>query len=150
MHVFRDAAGREWSLTISIATVKRIKALAGVNIVEEISNARLLERLCVDPVLLCDILYAICKPDADRLGVTDEQFGQALAGDAIEAATNAMLQELVDFFPTRRRAVLKKALAAAEKMDEAQLAAVEKKIDAMALVDAPLGDSATNSPESSE
>jgi len=150
MHVFRDAAGREWSLTISIATVKRIKALAGVNIVEEISNARLLERLCVDPVLLCDILYAICKPDADRLGVTDEQFGQALAGDAIEAATNAMLQELVDFFPTRRRAVLKKALAAAAEMDEAQLAAVEKKIDAMALVDAPLGDSATNSPESSE
>ena len=68
----------------------------------------LLEQLSTDPILLCDVVYVLCKPEADQQNVTDEQFGQAMAGDAIEHATTALLEELVDFFPLARRRVLQK------------------------------------------
>jgi hypothetical protein len=43
--------------------------------------------------------------------VSDEQFGQAMAGDAIEHATRAVLEELVGFSPSPRdRATLGRVL----------------------------------------
>jgi len=64
-------------------------------------------------VLLCDVVYAVCKPEADAQGVRDEEFGKAMAGDAIEHATKALLEELVGFSPSPRdRANLQRVLEA--------------------------------------
>ena len=41
--------------------------------------------------------------------VSDADFGRALSGDVIDAATTALLEELIDFFPSRRRAILRQA-----------------------------------------
>ncbi|MBQ6473453.1 MAG: hypothetical protein IJJ33_15815 [Victivallales bacterium] len=77
-----------------------------------------------DPCLLCDILYAIHQPEAGKLGITDTQFGEALAGDSIEEATDALMNELIDFFPNRqRRELLTQAMKQA-KLEEAR--AIEK------------------------
>ena len=56
------------------------------------------------------MLYVLCKPEADERNVSDEDFGRAMAGDAIEQATTTLLEELVDFFPKGRRELLAKAL----------------------------------------
>ncbi|MGD9856511.1 MAG: hypothetical protein AB7U20_16310 [Planctomycetaceae bacterium] len=69
-----------------------------------------LERLVSDPVLLCDILFALVKPEAEAKNVSDEDFGRALEGDVLDQATTALLEELVDFFPSGKRTVLRKAL----------------------------------------
>ena len=81
----------------------------------EVIEGKLLERLISDPVLLCDVIYSVCKPEADAKSVSDEDFGRAMAGDAIDAATTAVLEELVDFFPQGRRKVLAKALGKLER-----------------------------------
>ena len=100
MKSFTDNTGRTWTLVVNVATVKRVRALCGVdlNSVIEVEDgkpsAKLLERLSSDPVLLVDVLYAVCKPECDQRNVSDEDFGAAMAGDAIEQATAALLDEV--------------------------------------------------------
>ena len=77
----------------------------------------LLDRLASDPVLLVDVLYAVCKPEADAQNVSDEDFGRAMAGDAIEHATTALLDEVIDFFPQAKRKVFNKILGASRRFE---------------------------------
>lgn len=125
MKTFRDNKRRVWTLEVNVAAIKRVRGLCKVdlNSIVEVDSenrptAHLLEQLSSDPVLLVDVLYAICKPDADKQGVTDEEFGEAMAGDAIEQATEALLDEIVDFFPSAKRQVMKKILNATRRFEE--------------------------------
>jgi hypothetical protein len=122
LKTFRDNKRRVWTLEVNVAAIKRVRGLCKVdlNSIVEVDpenrpTARLLEQLSSDPVLLVDVLYAICKPDADKQGVTDEEFGRSLAGDSIDEATAAFLDELVDFFPGAKRLFLKKAVELSRK-----------------------------------
>jgi hypothetical protein len=117
MKTFKDNAGRSWTLIVNVAAIKRVRSLLNVNLMEAVEGD-LLEQLSTDPILLCDVVYVLCKPEADQQNVTDEQFGQAMAGDAIEHATTALLEELVDFFPLARRRVLQKALGKLKEVEE--------------------------------
>jgi len=105
-----DNAGRTWTIAINVDAIKRVRGLLQVDLLE-ILDGKLIERLYRDPVLLCDIVYAVCKPEADAKGVSDEEFGRAMAGDAIEHATKALLEDLVGFSPSPRdRANLQRVL----------------------------------------
>ena len=143
MKTFQDNAGRQWTVTLNVAALKRVRAMTSVDLFNVVTldenkkpDISLLERLSEDPILLVDVLYSVCKPEADTQNVSDEQFGAAMAGDAIEHATNALLEELVDFFPDPKRKVLRKILAAnrrfgetMKKKVEAELVGLDAKID---------------------
>ena len=101
MKVFKDNAGRTWTISVNVAAIKRVISLVGVNLLDA-AGGKLIQSMISDPVKLVDVLYALCQPEAVRLGVTDEQFGEAMAGDAIDLATTAMLEDLADFFPQAR------------------------------------------------
>ncbi|MGQ0626884.1 MAG: hypothetical protein ACT4PL_02145 [Phycisphaerales bacterium] len=131
MRTFKDNAGRQWSVEINVAALKRVRGLTGTDLMQVIEGT-LIEKLIRDPVLLCDVVYAICKPEADTRTplVSDEEFGKAMAGDAIEAATTAVLEELVSFCPSPRdRANLGRVLQATTKVMERARDLVEKKLD---------------------
>ena len=131
MRTFRDNAGRQWSVEINVAALKRVRGLTGTDLMQVIEGT-LIEKLIRDPVLLCDVVYAICKPEADTRtpAVSDEEFGRAMAGDAIEAATTAVLEELVSFCPSPRdRANLGRVLQATTKVMERARDLVERKLD---------------------
>ena len=128
MKTFTDNTGRAWSLAINVDAVKRVKALVNVDLLQAVEG-KLIEQLVADPILLCDVVFCLCKPQADQLGVSDEDFGRAMAGDAIEQATSAMLEELVDFFPSRRRALLTKAVGKFRTLQETVLTAAEARLD---------------------
>jgi hypothetical protein len=128
MKTFCDNAGRNWTVQINVDTIKRVRDLAKVNLLEVVEG-KLLERLVSDPVLLCDLIYCVCQPEADAKNVSDEDFGRAMAGDAIDGATTALLEELVDFFPQGKRRVLGKALAKLRSLESAALTAVEARLE---------------------
>ena len=101
MKSFTDNTGRTWTLAVTVGTIKRVRALCDVDLANIITidagttpKVDLLEKLGSDPVLLVDVLYAAVKPEADAKGVTDEEFGRAMSGDAIEMATTALLDEV--------------------------------------------------------
>lgn len=158
MRQFKDNAGRTWTVDINVATLKRVRGLTGVDLMQVIEGT-LIEKLIRDPVLLCDVVYAVCKPEADVAKVSDEEFGKAMAGDAIEAATTAVLEELVGFCPSPRdRANLGRVLQATRKVMDRARDLVEKKLDSGELDrladrllsgEATAGSSSTSAPESS-
>ncbi|NUQ51370.1 MAG: hypothetical protein HUU19_01580 [Phycisphaerales bacterium] len=156
MRQFKDNAGRTWTVEINIATLKRVRGLAGVDLMQVIEGT-LIEKFIRDPVLLCDVVYAICKPEADTATVSDEDFGRAMAGDAIEAATSAVLEELVAFCPSPRdRANLGRVLQATRNVLDKARDVVEKRLESGELdrlADRLLqnaGASSTSAPASSE
>jgi len=73
-----------------------------------------------------NILYILCREQAETYGVSDVQFGRGMAGGILELATTALLKELVSFFPSQKRRVLTKAL---EKMKEGEGLAMTKAIE---------------------
>jgi hypothetical protein len=115
MKSFKDNAGRTWVLSIHVAAVKKVRALAGVDLYSLVDDRfQGLAKLLNDPVSLVDVIYVLCRDEAEKLGVSDEDFGCAMAGDAIEHAARAFVEELVDFFPDPRvRAGLRKVIDAA-------------------------------------
>jgi hypothetical protein len=125
---FIDSSGRVWVVDISVATIKRVRTLTGINLLEVIQG-ELIEQLSSDPILLADCLYAVCQPQAVREGVSDETFGQALAGDVIDRATTALLEGLIEFFPEPKRRLLEKATAKYRQVQTQALALVEARLD---------------------
>ena len=163
MKSFTDNTGRTWTLSVTVGTIKRVRALCSVDLAGVIAiesggqpKVDLLERLGSDPVLLVDVLYAVCKPEADAKGVSDEEFGQAMSGDAIEMATTALLDEVIDFFPETKRKVFRKILDATRRFESRGKKALQMLLDDPALdgkIDAALEQLTTSSgtlPESQE
>jgi len=129
MRAFKDNQGRQWSIEINVTAIKRVRGLTGEDLMQVIEGT-LIEKLIRDPVLLCDVVYAICKPQSDAQGISDEEFGRAMAGDAIESATAAVLEELVGFCPSPRdRANLGRVLQATRRVMDRARDLVEKKLD---------------------
>ena len=93
----------------------------------------LLTKLGTDVILLCDVIYALVKPQADAAGVTDEQFGAALGGEAILAAQTAFYEELVDFFRKLGRTDLAKAVDAQRRVIDLTVRRIETRIDRLDL-----------------
>ena len=128
MKTFNDNAGRTWTVAINVDAIKRVKSLLSINLLEAVEG-KLIEQLVSDPVLLCDVLYVLCKPEADAKSVTDEDFGRAMAGDAIDHGTTCLLEELVDFFPQAKRQVLAKALAKLKAFQTKAVETASKRLD---------------------
>lgn len=161
MKTFTDNAGRTWTISLTIDAAKRVKSLLGVNLLElESGDPPLLTRLGTDVILLCDVIFALVKPQADAAGVSDQEFAAALGGDVVLAAQSAFYEELVDFFRKLGRGDLAKAVDAQRRMIDLAVARIETRIDRLDLEAAvetclpegrsTLGGPSTNWPPSSE
>jgi len=132
MHTFNDTQGRTWSVTINVDAIRRVRGLLDINLLDAVEG-KLLERLVSDPVLLCDILFALVKPEADAKNVSDEDFGRALGGDVLDHATTALLEELVDFFPSGKRTVFRKALDKLKALEGMALETATRRLESTEL-----------------
>ena len=158
MRTFKDRDGRTWSVALNVHQMKRIRAHLGIDLVNVIAldseggvKVDLVDRIANDPCLLVDILWVCVEEEAKAAGVTDEQFGRSLAGDSIETATAAFLDELVDFFPGAKRLFLKKAVELSRKYTGEMTDALAKALESPELerrIEESMRSSAS-SPESS-
>ncbi len=154
MKTFTDSAGRNWTINLTIDAVKRLKALLEVDLLAlEVGDPPLMTKLGLDVVLLCDVIYALIKPQADKEGVSDEQFGQALGGEAILAAQGAFYDELISFFRHLGRKDLASAVETQRRMIDLTVERVEMEIEKFpveATIEKILGEASTSLPGSSE
>lgn len=129
MRTFTDTAGRTWTVAVTVTSLKRVKALTGHELLS-IVGGELLKELYADPVKLCDIMFALCSKEAEEKGIDDEAFGAAMAGDALEDALKALLEDVIAFFlnPKERKALtmaLAKGTEAAELVRSMMVARAE-------------------------
>jgi hypothetical protein len=133
MKTFTDSQGRTWSLVINVSAIKRVRDVLGVDLLD-VANGELLSRLADDPCVLVDVLFALCKPEADAKNITDEDFGRGMVGGVLDEASSALMKELLDFFPSAQRA---RALGKLLKHLAAQEAAVAEMAKALDATSAP-------------
>ena len=140
MKTFTHNAGRTWTVAVTVNAVKRVRDLLGENLLD---TAQVVPRLLSDPILLCDVVYCVCKPEADAQQVSDEEFGQAMFGPAIAGAKQALMEELVDFFPEPAdREALKAAIQSGNTMSRRAAELLKKKLGSpkyQAAIEAALG-----------
>lgn len=147
---FQDRAARTWDLAITVETVRRVRKLVGVNLLDALGG-KLLVSLAQDPMAFADTLWAIVQPQAEAKGVTDEHFGASLAGPEIESATAAFMEAVQGFFarPGQReliRGVMDKLEAtqtAAERLSLGRLAGIDPEALALQAAQTSSGPSGT-------
>jgi hypothetical protein len=124
-HTFTDTTGRVWPVRLDIATARRVRSETGVDLCGP-NVAETMQDLAADPINLVDVLYLVCVP-ANGSGVTPEDFGGAMGGEAVEHALDALVGALSDFFPGRTgRAILRRAIEETPALRAAEAAAVER------------------------
>jgi hypothetical protein len=132
MPTFKDAKGRSWEVVVSVDTIKRLRSMLEVDLLKVIEPENdVMRNLLLDPIYLANVLYVTVRPEADRLKVTDEDFGQGLFGEALDAAMKAFMEALADFFrgPVHRTA-LKEMVARVFETERKAAVAVKERIDA--------------------
>lgn len=124
MHEFTDKDGHKWAVDLNVATMKRIRDLAKLDLANpETGDPPAIVRLDTDIILLVDVLCASILPDLERAGVSDEDFGRRLGGRAIADARAALFAELRAFFLELGRKDLAHLIDKQNRMIEAELAA---------------------------
>jgi hypothetical protein len=117
MRAFKDTKGRTWSVEITVASVKRVKSLVGVDLYALADDGlKPLGVLLADVLKLMDVLFVLARDEKGAPPESDESFAEALAGDVLGDAADAFVDALIDFFP---RARARKALAAVRNKSKA-------------------------------
>lgn len=131
MRSFVDGQERSWELALNVTALKRLRGALNLDLMKALDDhGELLGRLASDPVLLCDALYVLCREQVGSRNMSEEQFGEMIAGETWERACNAFLEELVDFFRGRRaHPALVKLLAKMKQMEKAAATHAEKLLD---------------------
>ena len=105
MASFKDTEGRKWTVQITVLACKRVRDELGVDLV----NPNVMEtvsEIAGDLIRSIDILYLICKDQAEERGLSDEDFGRSLAGEVVEQAIVALVESLADFSPNPKQGEL--------------------------------------------
>lgn len=123
---FTDREGVTWHVNVTAAAFKRVRDLTGINLYGLVEGKTdVIETLGSDIVALAETLYAVCKPQADGLGLTLEQFLERLNdGQMAASAGDALLDGVVAFSRSPKvqaaiRAVLDKQDAARKRLEDA-------------------------------
>jgi len=127
MRTFQDNAGRTWIVAVTVDSIKRVRDLLGEDLLD---IERTLPRLLADPILLCDVVYSICKPQADAETISDVDFARAMAGDSIAHAKAALIEELINFFhEPNQKEVLRLAIEKAQYLTQQVVKLVKQRLE---------------------
>jgi hypothetical protein len=132
MKTFTDAAGRTWTLTLTLGTAMKVKAKLDIDLLQpEAGDPPLLTRLGTDEMLLGEVLCAMLEGQFETHKVTDDDVRAGFDGQTLLAAQKAFYEVLIGFFRSRGRNDRAKAVAKQMAMIDAAVTAVETRIDAL-------------------
>jgi hypothetical protein len=142
---FTDSAGRTWLVEVNAWQLKRVRQALGVELGK--MSIDQLAKLVTDPEPFVDVLFVLLKDQAEKLPLTDEEFGRGLGGDGLESAVVAFWRAWADFCPSQTRPLMLRLAKEAEAMTAEAVAGGMAKLDALSRLDhTTLSDFVTNSP----
>lgn len=123
MKQFKDSTGVAWELDINVESIERVKELCKLDLTQLFNDQfALLSELFEDTARLTAVLVVLCAPD------DEPAFKRAMRGDCLEDAAKALVDDVIDFFPNRKRRDLCRTTVAKlwETVDAGQKMAAEK------------------------
>lgn len=161
MKSFKDKTGRSWDIELNVGTVRQIKSRCYVDFDHIITFDRrehpqdvsALEKLAEDSILLFDVIFVLCQKQIAEAGLDEEAFAELFDGDTIEAATGALLDEIINFSRPARRKVLLQLRKISKNYSEKAGKELEKILNDPKFeqeIEKSLKQSLTNAPVSSE
>ncbi|OQA77866.1 MAG: hypothetical protein BWY31_04429 [Lentisphaerae bacterium ADurb.Bin242] len=158
MKSFKDARGDTWEIEVNVASLRRIRGITDFDVLKIVETGKegiaAITALSEDPVKLAEVLYAACKTQCDAKSISEDEFLSRLSGDPVADATDALLDEIVDFFPNAKRMTLRKILEVSRKRSasmKSELESVLKNPDFEKNLETELermNSSSSNAPES--
>lgn len=127
MRKFIDSAGREWAVTIDVTVRSRVLKDTDFDLFSVLEEGAI-DKLN-DPVTLVAVVHSLCADDVAKLNLTPEQFARGMTGDALDAAAEALMGAIADFFPKRQREVMNRALAKGTQIADRSMELALQKID---------------------
>lgn len=140
MATFTDRGGKTWELRITYGLLDRLKAV-GLDL-DSLSSEKgnPLAILIMDRRVLGSVLWILVEKQvlARTDSTTPEDFFADFDGPTLEAAGTALLDAVLDFFPSRVTAPIKKGLPKIlAKMDEAAEAEINRRLSVSLDGDSP-------------
>ena len=116
MKRFNDATGKQWEFEVDLVSIERVKDDTGVDLTLLFDDEmKSLAAVTGNPAQLAAVLWSLIRnPDwlPEVCKGRKLEFLKALRGDALEAGAKALMDGVIDFFPSeRRRALLREAVA---------------------------------------
>lgn len=129
---FQGLDNETWSVEVNAYTVEKVKADVGVDLYEVVSDTGrdVFSRLADDPPKLVAVLHVLCEEQIEKRGTTPQQWARVLgSGDALDAATEALINGVINFSRPSRRAVLEKMLDKMRLVETRVVQRAESKLD---------------------
>jgi hypothetical protein len=119
MAKFKDNLDREWEIRLDAPTILKIRAeFDSKFMLHDSREDNTYKRLHEDPVLLCSVIHFICQSQMKATNVTDDDFFENVIGNAIDRATEAMLEAILNFTPLRTRELLREVTARSADLEK--------------------------------
>ena len=132
MKTFKDNAGRDWSLSLTIGNAMMVKDRLGIDLLQpEVGDPPLLTRLGTDEMLLAEVIAALLESQFELHKVDVTQVYQCFDGPTFGRAHEAFYKELIDFFHQRGRQDRATAVGKQMQMIVAGAKAAETKVAAI-------------------
>lgn len=123
MHSFIDSKGRPWQLEINVDVIEQVKIECKTNLLDIADpDSNLMHELVAFPPLIAKLLFSAMADQAKVKEVDDREFRRSMNGDTLQAAHEALLDEIILFSPKHRRRLLQ---AVREKNQEVEEAGVD-------------------------
>jgi len=126
---FTDAKNREWTIDIDPVNVGEVAAeLDGLSLYTILDNGMkpLQELLDNQPVFL-NAVYILCREQCRAKSIDEREFLRGLKGDAMDAMCDAFYQALADFFPKKKRELLKNLMSEAKTLADPLISKASEK-----------------------
>lgn len=147
MSQFKDCLGREWQIDLTVASLRDVRKHAQIDLGKLLKdNNAFAEFLFSEPEALVEVLWVLCREQAEAQGVDAEHFARGFDGPTGDKAAEAVLAAVADFFPRRGlgRTLKERMPSLLAKMDELANQVVTEALDRAAASN----NSAGNSPAS--
>ena len=111
---WKDSAGREWSLHLTVLEMDRLRDASGVNLYDIVKGEL---KLSDDQKKAFDLAWASIESKAGE--VTREVFNETFDGTTMENFAVAIDKEIIRFFPSAQRPLAEKIINRKAELREA-------------------------------
>jgi hypothetical protein len=130
MATFKTLDGKQWAVEVNYLTVKRVRDLCGVNVLDVCNlDKEALSGWVSDDLKVLEVICAIVRPQLAAIDMADDEFFASCDGSVLKEAVERLVDQVSDFFQEPRRGLVKKVISKLRETERKMEMAAERAID---------------------